>query len=31
MARKVYLLEECTSAVVIPGVVDYTEWPTPPS
>jgi nicotinamidase-related amidase len=25
LARKVYLLEDCTSPVVIPGVVDYTE------
>ncbi len=25
LARKVYLLEDCTSAVVVPGVVDYTE------
>ncbi len=24
-ARKIYLLEDCTSPVVIPGVVDYTE------
>jgi nicotinamidase-related amidase len=24
LARKVYLLEDCTSPVVIPGVVDYT-------
>ncbi|MEW6348223.1 MAG: isochorismatase [Thermodesulfobacteriota bacterium] len=24
-ARKVYLLEDCTSAVVVPGVVDFTE------
>jgi nicotinamidase-related amidase len=25
LAEKVYLLEDCTSPVVIPGVVDYTE------
>lgn len=25
LAQKVYLLEDCTSAVVVPGVVDYTE------
>jgi nicotinamidase-related amidase len=25
LARKVYLLEDCSSAVVIPGVLDYTE------
>ncbi len=25
LARKVYLLEDCTSPVVIPGVVDYSE------
>jgi nicotinamidase-related amidase len=25
LARKVYLLTDCTSPVVIPGVVDYTE------
>jgi len=25
LARKVYLLEDCTSAVVIPGVVDFTD------
>lgn len=25
LVRKVYLLEDCTSPVVIPGVVDYTE------
>jgi nicotinamidase-related amidase len=25
LARKVYLLTDCTSAVVIPGVVDYSE------
>jgi nicotinamidase-related amidase len=25
LAQKVYLLEDCTSPVVIPGVVDYTE------
>jgi nicotinamidase-related amidase len=25
LASKVYLLEDCTSPVVIPGVVDYTE------
>ncbi|OUL34895.1 cysteine hydrolase family protein [Nostoc sp. 106C] len=25
LAKKVYLLEDCTSAVVVPGVVDYTE------
>ena len=23
--KKVYLLEDCTSPVVVPGVVDYTE------
>ncbi|MBS3819678.1 isochorismatase [bacterium] len=25
LAEKVYLLEDCTSPVVVPGVVDYTE------
>ena len=25
LARKVYLLEDCASPVVVPGVVDYTE------
>ncbi|MEO3703713.1 isochorismatase [Trichormus azollae] len=25
LTNKIYLLEDCTSAVVIPGVVDYTE------
>jgi len=25
LVKKVYLLEDCTSAVVIPGIVDYTE------
>jgi nicotinamidase-related amidase len=25
MAQKVYLLEDCTSPVVVPGVIDYTE------
>jgi nicotinamidase-related amidase len=25
LARKVYLLEDCTSPVVIPGVIDYTD------
>lgn len=25
LARKVYLVEDCTSPVVIPGVIDYTE------
>lgn len=25
LARKVYLLEDCTSSVVIPGVIDYTD------
>ena len=25
LAEKVYLLEDCSSAVVVPGVVDYTE------
>lgn len=25
LAKKVYLLEDCTSPVVIPGVVDYTQ------
>ncbi|MBW4685016.1 MAG: isochorismatase [Komarekiella atlantica HA4396-MV6] len=25
LAQKIYLLEDCTSAVVVPGVVDYTE------
>ncbi len=25
LAEKVYLLEDCTSSVVIPGVIDYTE------
>ena len=25
LAKKVYLLEDCTSPVVVPGVVDHTE------
>jgi nicotinamidase-related amidase len=25
LAEKIYLLEDCTSAVVVPGVMDYTE------
>lgn len=25
LAKKIYLLEDCTSPVVIPGVIDYTE------
>ena len=25
LAEKVYLLEDCTSPVVIPGVIDYTD------
>ena len=25
LARKIYILEDCTSPVVIPGVVDYTQ------
>ena len=25
LAEKVYLLEDCSSPVVIPGVIDYTE------
>ncbi len=25
LARKIYLLEDCTSPVVVPGVVDYTQ------
>ncbi|HEY9845545.1 MAG TPA: hypothetical protein V6D03_05045, partial [Candidatus Caenarcaniphilales bacterium] len=25
LAQKVYLLEDCTSPVVIPGVIDYTD------
>ncbi|MFQ5584491.1 MAG: isochorismatase [Calditrichia bacterium] len=25
LAQKVYLLEDCASAVVVPGVIDYTE------
>ncbi len=25
LARKVYILEDCTSPVVVPGVVDYTD------
>ncbi len=25
LAKKVYLLEDCTSPVVVPGIVDYTE------
>ena len=25
LAKKVYLLEDCTSPVVIPGVYDYTD------
>lgn len=25
LARKVYLLEDCTSPVIIPGVIDFTE------
>jgi len=24
-ARRVYLLEDCSSSVVVPGVVDFTE------
>jgi len=26
LAEKVYLLEDCTSPVVIPGVIDYTDY-----
>jgi nicotinamidase-related amidase len=25
LARKVYLLEDCTSPVVVPGAIDYTD------
>jgi nicotinamidase-related amidase len=25
LTKKVYLLEDCTTPVVIPGVIDYTE------
>ena len=25
LTKKVYLLEDCTSPVVIPGVIDYTD------
>jgi nicotinamidase-related amidase len=25
LVRKVHLLEDCTSPVVVPGVIDYTE------
>ncbi len=25
LARKVYILDDCSSAVVIPGVVDFTD------
>ncbi len=25
VAEKVYLLEDCTSPVVVPGVIDYTD------
>ena len=25
LARKVYLLEDCTSPVVVPGVIDFTD------
>jgi nicotinamidase-related amidase len=25
LAERVYLLEDCTSAVVVPGAVDYTD------
>jgi len=25
LTKKIYLLEDCTSPVVVPGVVDYTE------
>jgi nicotinamidase-related amidase len=25
LAEKVYLLEDCTSPVVVPGAVDYTD------
>lgn len=25
LAKKVYLLEDCTSPVVVPNIVDYTE------
>jgi nicotinamidase-related amidase len=25
LAQKIYLLDDCTSPVVIPGVVDYTD------
>jgi nicotinamidase-related amidase len=28
LAEKVYLLEDCSSPVVIPGVIDYTEQAT---
>ncbi len=26
LARKIFLLEDCSSPVVIPGVIDYSEW-----
>ena len=25
LAKKIYLLEDCTSPVVIPGVIDFTD------
>jgi nicotinamidase-related amidase len=25
LAQKIYLLEDCTSPVVVPGIVDYTR------
>lgn len=25
LVQKVYLLEDCTSAVVVPGVIDFTD------
>lgn len=28
LAKKVYLLEDCSSAVVIPGIIDFTEQAT---
>jgi nicotinamidase-related amidase len=25
LAKKVYLLEDCTSPVVVPGIIDFTD------
>jgi hypothetical protein len=25
LTRKIYLLEDCTSPVVVPGIIDFTE------